>query len=93
MGSDGHNDRKIAAIDLQQASLRQNRRWFQMFHASIADNLRYARAEATAEELEQAGRAAQIRDFIAGLPQGYATLVGERGYRLSAIGYRRSSAH
>ncbi len=54
-----------------------------LFHASIADNLRYARPGASADELEAAARAAQIHDFIAALPQGYETVVGERGYRLS----------
>jgi len=54
-----------------------------LFHASILDNLRFARADATDREIQQAARAAQIHDFIMGLPQGYATLVGDRGYRLS----------
>ena len=49
----------------------------------IAANLRYARPEATDEELVAACRAAQIDDVIAGLPDGYDTMVGERGYRLS----------
>lgn len=54
-----------------------------LFHASIADNLRFAKPEATDEELERAARAAQIHDHIAALPEGYDTLVGERGYRFS----------
>jgi ATP-binding cassette, subfamily B, bacterial len=54
-----------------------------LFHASIAENLRYARPGATDEELTAACRAAQIHDVIASLPDGYATVVGERGYRLS----------
>jgi ATP-binding cassette, subfamily B, bacterial len=54
-----------------------------LFHASIADNLRFARPEATDAELEAAARAAQIHELIAGLPEGYDTLVGERGYRFS----------
>jgi len=54
-----------------------------LFHASILDNLRYARPDAPLEEVAQAARAAQIHDFIAGLPDGYETIVGERGYRLS----------
>ena len=54
-----------------------------LFHASILDNLRYARPDAAPEEVAQAARAAQIHDFIAGLPDGYETIVGERGYRLS----------
>jgi ATP-binding cassette subfamily B protein len=54
-----------------------------LFHASIADNLRYARPDATDHELEQAARAANIHDTIRRFPDGYATVVGERGYRLS----------
>ncbi|MFI7134000.1 ABC transporter ATP-binding protein [Nonomuraea sp. NPDC050153] len=54
-----------------------------LFHASIADNLRFARPSATDEELEEAARAARIHDHIASLPDGYDTLVGERGYRFS----------
>ncbi|MCP2340080.1 ABC transporter ATP-binding protein [Actinomadura rupiterrae] len=54
-----------------------------LFHASVADNLRFAKPEATDEELVAAARAAQIHDHIAGLPDGYDTLVGERGYRFS----------
>jgi ATP-binding cassette subfamily B protein len=54
-----------------------------LFHASIAENLRYARPGATDAELEAACRAANIHETIASFPDGYATLVGERGYRLS----------
>jgi len=54
-----------------------------LFHASVADNLRFAKPEATDEELYAAARAAQIHDHIASLPDGYGTLVGERGYRFS----------
>ncbi|MEV4972346.1 ABC transporter ATP-binding protein [Streptomyces scopuliridis] len=54
-----------------------------LFHASVAENLRFAKPEATDEEIERAARAAQIHDHIASLPDGYATLVGERGYRFS----------
>ena len=54
-----------------------------LFHESIGDNLRYARPDATLAELEAACRAAQIHDTIAELPDGYDTVVGERGYRLS----------
>jgi ATP-binding cassette, subfamily B, bacterial len=54
-----------------------------LFHESIADNLRYAAPDATDEELVAAARAARIHDTIAALPDGYATVVGERGYRLS----------
>jgi len=54
-----------------------------LFHASIAENLRYAKTDATQSELEAAARAANIHDTIARFPDGYDTLVGERGYRLS----------
>ncbi|MFI6693827.1 NovA family novobiocin export ABC transporter [Streptomyces sp. NPDC050433] len=54
-----------------------------LFHASVADNLRFAKPDATDEEIETAARAAQIHDHIAALPDGYDTLVGERGYRFS----------
>lgn len=54
-----------------------------LFHASVADNLRFAKPDATVEEVEAAARAAQIHDHIASLPDGYDTLVGERGYRFS----------
>ncbi|RAG81266.1 ABC transporter ATP-binding protein [Streptacidiphilus pinicola] len=54
-----------------------------LFHASVAENLRFAKPDATDAELEAAARAAQIHDHIASLPDGYATLVGERGYRFS----------
>ncbi|MFI0168009.1 ABC transporter ATP-binding protein [Streptomyces sp. NPDC017082] len=54
-----------------------------LFHASVADNLRFARPDATDEELHAAARAAQIHDHIAALPDGYDTVVGERGHRFS----------
>ncbi|MFI2412615.1 ABC transporter ATP-binding protein [Streptomyces sp. NPDC018947] len=54
-----------------------------LFHASVAENLRFAKPDATDEELEAAARAAQIHDHIAALPDGYDTVVGERGHRFS----------
>ncbi|MGW0820723.1 ABC transporter ATP-binding protein [Streptomyces sp. NPDC002845] len=54
-----------------------------LFHASVADNLRFAKPDATDEELHTAARAAQIHDHIASLPDGYDTVVGERGHRFS----------
>ncbi|MGH2407674.1 MAG: ABC transporter ATP-binding protein [Candidatus Limnocylindrales bacterium] len=54
-----------------------------LFHASVRDNLRYARPEATDAELEAAARAAAIHERVLELPEGYDTLVGERGYKLS----------
>jgi len=54
-----------------------------LFHSSVRDNLRYARPDATDAELEVAARAAAIHDRVTELPEGYDTLVGERGYKLS----------
>jgi len=54
-----------------------------LFHASIKENLRFAKPEASDEEIEEAARAARIHDLIASLPDGYETIVGERGYRFS----------
>jgi ATP-binding cassette subfamily B protein len=54
-----------------------------LFHSSIRDNLSYARPEATQDELEAATRAAAIHDRVLELPEGYDTIVGERGYKLS----------
>jgi len=54
-----------------------------LFHASVADNLRFAKPDATDEELRAAAEAAQIHDHIASLPDGYDTVVGERGHRFS----------
>jgi ATP-binding cassette subfamily B protein len=54
-----------------------------LFHATIKENLRFAKPEATDEEIEAAARAARIHDLIESLPEGYDTIVGERGYRFS----------
>jgi ATP-binding cassette subfamily B protein len=54
-----------------------------LFHATVRDNLRFAHPEATDQEIEDACRAARIHEHIAGLPEGYETVVGERGYRFS----------
>ncbi|WP_144714203.1 ABC transporter ATP-binding protein [Curtobacterium pusillum] len=54
-----------------------------LFHATIGENLRYAKPDATDAELERAARAANIHETIASFPDGYDTVVGERGYRLS----------
>ncbi len=54
-----------------------------LFHDTIGANLRYAKPDATPAELEQACRDANIHELIASLPEGYETMVGERGYRLS----------
>jgi ATP-binding cassette subfamily B protein len=54
-----------------------------LFHASVRENLRFARPDATDEEIEDAARTARIHDLVASLPDGYDTIVGERGYRFS----------
>ncbi len=54
-----------------------------LLHTTVRENLRYARPDATDEQIEQAARAAQIHDLIAGLPDGYDTVVGSRGHRFS----------
>ena len=54
-----------------------------LFHASVRENLRFARPDATDEEIEDAARTARIHDLIASLADGYDTVVGERGYRFS----------
>lgn len=69
-----HSLRGGIAMVLQEASL---------FNEAILDNIRYARPEATAAEVEQAARRANAHDFIAALPDGYDTVIGERGVKLS----------
>jgi ATP-binding cassette subfamily B protein len=54
-----------------------------LFHSSVRENLRFAKPGATDEEIEEAARAAQIHELIVSLPEGYETVVGERGYRFS----------
>jgi ATP-binding cassette subfamily B protein len=54
-----------------------------LLHTSIRENLRFARPDATDEEIETAARAAQVHDLIADLPDGYDTVVGARGHRFS----------
>ena len=73
--------------DLEQDSLVRNigivSQETYLFHATIGDNLRYAKPDATQEELEVAAKAANIHDTIVSFPDAYDTVVGERGYRLS----------
>lgn len=54
-----------------------------LFHATLRENIAYGRPDATGEEIHAAARAANIHDFIMTLPEGYETIVGERGYKLS----------
>ena len=79
---DGHDVRDLSLASLSSAIgvVTQDAH---LFHDSIAANLRYAKPDATDEELRSACRAARIDDLISSLPDGYDTVVGERGYRLS----------
>lgn len=79
---DGHDYRDIKLRTLREHIAVVSQETY-LFHASIADNLRYAKPDASQADVEAAARAAQIHELIAGLPEGYNTLVGERGYRLS----------
>ncbi len=79
---DGHDVRHLTSESLT-AAIGMVTQDAHMFHDTIAANLRYAKPEATDAELVDVCRAARIHDLIAGLPEGYDTLVGERGYRLS----------
>jgi ATP-binding cassette, subfamily B, bacterial len=79
---DGHDVRSVTLESLrdQIGVVSQDAH---LFHASLAENLRYAKPDATDAELVEACQAARIYDMITALPNGFATLVGERGYRLS----------
>ena len=79
---DGHDLREVALASLT-AQIGMVTQETHLFHDTIRTNLLYAKLDATQGEIEAAARAANIHDFIAGLPQGYETVVGERGYRLS----------
>jgi ATP-binding cassette subfamily B protein len=80
---DGHDLRSLALADLRRHIALVEQVPF-LFHSTIAENLRYARPEATDDAVRAAAEAAGLRELIAGLPQGYATVVGERGTALSA---------
>ncbi len=79
---DGHDVRSLTQASLRSAIgvVSQDPH---LFHESVGANLRYARPDATDDEIRQACRAAQILDVIDALPDGLDTVVGERGYRLS----------
>jgi ATP-binding cassette subfamily B protein len=81
---------RIAGLDLRDVTLASLRGTIgvvsqeaHLFHDTVAANLRYARPDATDADLESALRAARIWDLVATLPEGLATVVGDRGYRLS----------
>jgi ATP-binding cassette subfamily B protein len=79
---DGHDLRDVT-LDSVTAQIGMVTQETHLFHDTIRTNLLYARLDASQAEVEAAARAANIHDFIAGLPKGYDTVVGERGYRLS----------
>jgi ATP-binding cassette subfamily B protein len=79
---DGHDIRDLTFASLSRHIGMVTQETY-LFHSSVKDNLLYAKPDATDEEIEAAARAAHIHDVIAEMPNGYDTLVGERGYRLS----------
>jgi ATP-binding cassette subfamily B protein len=80
---DGHDLRGLALADLRRHVVLVDQEPF-VFHTTIADNIRYARPDASDAEVDDAARAAGLERFIASLPDGAATVVGERGAALSA---------
>jgi len=77
---DGHDLRDVRMASLM-AQLGMVTQETHLFHDTIRTNLLYAKLDATQREIEAAARAANIHDFVIGLPHGYDTIVGERGYR------------
>ncbi|MBL8705413.1 MAG: ABC transporter ATP-binding protein [Rhodospirillales bacterium] len=81
---------RLGGVDLRDLSLAEIRRHIavvgqdtMLFHGTVEDNLRLARPDASREDIEKAARNANAHDFIQRLPQGYGTVIGERGARLS----------
>jgi ATP-binding cassette subfamily B protein len=79
---DGHDVRDLSFASLRRIVGVVSQDTY-LFHGSVRENLQFARPDATDEELEEAARAARIHDHLATLPDGYDTVVGERGYRFS----------
>ena len=79
---DGHNLKDVTLDSLSSAIGMVTQETY-MFHDTIRTNLTYAKMDATQDEIEYAARAANIHQFIVDLPDGYETITGERGYRLS----------
>jgi len=79
---DGHDVRTVTLESLRRDIGIVTQETY-LFHDTVANNLRYGKPDATEAELEAATRAANIADFIASLPDGYQTVVGERGHKLS----------
>jgi len=78
----GHDLRTLSFAQIRALISVVNQDTF-LFHGTVEENIRLGRPDATAEQLEDAARAANIHDFILSLPQGYATVVGEKGIKLS----------
>jgi ATP-binding cassette subfamily C protein CydCD len=78
----GHDLRELQPRDIHRNIAVVNQDTY-LFHGSVEDNLRFGNPDASQEELEGAARAANAHGFISQLPQGYQTIVGERGIRLS----------
>ena len=78
----GHDLRQLHPDDVYRGVAVVNQDTY-LFHGSVEDNLRFGKPDAGAEEIEAAARAANAHGFISRLPQGYATVVGERGIKLS----------
>ncbi len=85
-----HGSVKLDGIDIKDLQISDLRAAFGLvsqdvflFHGSVAENIAYGRADAGMAEIEAAARAAEAHDFIQQLPQGYETIVGERGQKLS----------
>ncbi|GJQ34917.1 MAG: ABC transporter permease [Anaerolineaceae bacterium] len=79
---DGHNLKDVTLESLSHSIGMVTQETY-LFHDTIRTNLTYAKPDATQEEIESAAKAANIHNFIMDLPEGYDTIVGERGYRLS----------
>ena len=78
----GHDLRALGADDIYRGIAVVNQDTY-LFHGTVADNLRFGQPDAGAGEIEAAARAANAHEFIARLPQGYDTVIGERGIKLS----------
>ena len=78
----GHDLRALRADDIYRGIAVVNQDTY-LFHGTVADNLRFGQPDADAREIEAAARAANAHEFIARLPQGYDTVIGERGIKLS----------
>jgi ATP-binding cassette subfamily B protein len=80
---DGIDLRELRLADIRQSIAVVEQTPF-LFHATLEENIAYARPDATREEIIEAARCASIHEFIASLPDGYNTIAGERGLSLSA---------